>query len=219
MSTIYAGLAKPMSVRHKVVPPTVFIVDDDISVRESLESLIRHEGFDVKSFVSATSFLAHPNVLNRGCMLLDISLPGLTGLELQKALAVERPAMPIIFITGHDDAPTIVKAMKGGAVEFLTKPFDDEALLEAIRAAVERSEMLVRRESRKSLITGRYGELTRREKEVFGLIAEGLLNREIGDELGISEITVKTHRGQVMRKMAAESFAELVRMAGEIGMV
>lgn len=219
MSTIYTGLAKPMSVRPDVVPPTVFIVDDDISVRESLESLIRHEGFDVKSFVSATSFLAHPNVLSRGCMLLDIALPGLTGLELQKALTVERPAMPIIFITGHDDAPTIVKAMKGGAVEFLTKPFDDEALLEAIRAAVERSEMLVRRESRKSLITGRYGELTRREKEVLSLIAEGLLNREIGDELGISEITVKTHRGQVMRKMEAESFAELVRMAGEIGMV
>jgi FixJ family two-component response regulator len=215
MNAQYADSQNSRMSRVNVSSPTVFIVDDDISVRESVESLLRHEGFTVASFVSAGSFLEHPEVPGPSCLLLDIALPGLTGLELQKSLAVERQAMPIIFITGREDAPTIVQAMKAGAVEFLTKPFRDDTLLDAIRAAIERSEVLVLRERRKAAIRGRYGDLTRREREVLSLITQGLLNREIGDELGISEITVKAHRGQVMRKMEAESLAELIHMVGD----
>ncbi|MGF6505854.1 response regulator transcription factor [Paraburkholderia sp. 32] len=214
---VYADSATPILSRPQIHPPTVFIVDDDVSIRESLESLIRHEGFDVKSFVSGNSFLEHPNVLGPGCMLLDVSLPGLNGLELQKSLVVERPAMPIIFITAREDPPTIVQAMKAGAVEFLTKPFNDDTLLDAIRAAIQRSELLVRSEARKLAVQRRYDELTRREREVLSLIVEGLLNREIGEELNISEITVKAHRGRVMRKMEALSLAELVHLAAEVG--
>jgi FixJ family two-component response regulator len=217
ISTLYADSQKSMPLRAKAVPPAVFIVDDDVSVRESIESLLRHEGFDVKSFVCAHSFLDHAHDLAPSCLLLDISLPGLTGLELQKSLAVDRPAMPIIFITGHEDARTIVQAMKAGAVEFLTKPFDDDILLDAIRAAVDRSETLVRQERYKADIRRKYKELTRREREVMSLILEGFLNREIGEELGISEITVKAHRGQVMRKMEADSLADLIHMASNGG--
>ncbi|WP_109477047.1 response regulator [Paraburkholderia sp. C35] len=215
MSTLYADTRNVTLSRATIPSPMVFIVDDDISVRESVESLLRHEGFAVESFVTASAFLEHPVTSGPSCILLDITLPGVTGLELQKSLAVERQAMPIIFITGREDAPTIVQAMKAGAVEFLTKPFRDDALLDAIRAAIERSEGLVLRERRKTAIRERYGDLTRREREVLSLITQGLLNREIGDELGISEITVKAHRGQVMRKMEAESLAELIHMVGD----
>lgn len=214
---VCADNRQTMALRPKVLPPTVFIVDDDISIRESIELLLGHEGFEVKSFVSASSFLEHTHEVGPSCMLLDIALPGVTGLELQKSLAVDRPAMPIIFITGREDAPTIVQAMKAGAVEFLTKPFDDDALLDAIHAAIERSEMLVRRERHRQEIRRRYSELTPREREVLSLITEGFLNREIGVELGISEITVKAHRGQVMRKMEAESLAELIHMVSDGG--
>lgn len=215
MSTLCVESQNSRFARASVSSPMVFIVDDDISVRESVESLLRHEGFEVESFVSASAFLEHPIPPGPSCILLDIALPGLTGLELQKSLAVERQAMPIIFITGREDAPTIVQAMKAGAVEFLTKPFRDDALLDAIRAAIERSEVLVLRERRKAAIRQRYNDLTRREREVLSLITQGLLNREIGDELGISEITVKAHRGQVMRKMEAESLAELIHMVSD----
>ena len=215
MNAQYADGRSLALSRVKVSSPMIFIVDDDISVRESVESLLRHEGFAVESFVSANSFLEHPMAQGPSCLLLDITLPGLTGLELQKSLAVDRQAMPIIFLTGREDAPTIVQAMKAGAVEFLTKPFRDDALLDAIRDAIERSEVLVRRERRKAASRERYGDLTRREREVLYLITQGLLNREIGDELGISEITVKAHRGQVMRKMEAESLAELIHMVGD----
>ncbi|MFM0439437.1 response regulator [Paraburkholderia strydomiana] len=215
MSSAYSVMQRPIHARQKAPSPTVFVVDDDISVRESLESLIQHEGIDVKTFVSAASFLEHPSSAGPTCLLLDVSMPGLTGLELQKSLIVDRPAMPIIFVTGREDARTVVQAMKAGAIEFLTKPFDDEALLMAVRGAIERSVSLLRKEHRKAEINSRYNALTRREREVYVLIVEGLLNREIGHELGISEITVKAHRGQVMRKMEAESFAELVRLAGE----
>jgi FixJ family two-component response regulator len=216
MSTQFVGDLMPMSSPHHVPVPTVFIVDDDISVREALELLVRHEGFEAKSFVSADAFLAHEHELGPCCLLLDIALPGLTGLELQKTLAIERPAMPIVFITGREDPPTIVKAMKAGAVEFLTKPFNDDALREAVRSALERSVDLVRHERFRITVRQRYDELTRREREVLALIVEGFLNREIAVELGISEITVKAHRGQVMRKMGADSLANLIQMTGQV---
>ncbi|MGF6767934.1 FixJ family two-component response regulator [Paraburkholderia sp. GAS199] len=217
MNMANADVKSEISTLAKPSLATVFILDDDVSVRESIESLLDNEGFEVKSFDSASAFLAYPNTPKPGCLLLDIALPGLTGLELQKMLAFDRPAMPIIFITGRDDAPTIVQAMKAGAVEFLTKPFDDIQLLDAIRSAIERSESLVRQEWLKMAIRKKYGELTRREREVLLFILKGFLNREIGEEMGISEITVKAHRGQVMRKMNAASLAELIHMAIEIG--
>jgi FixJ family two-component response regulator len=218
MNTLCVDDQRPMLHRSKTSPATVFIVDDDISVRESVESLLRHEGFAVKSFVCANTFLEHEDSPGPSCLLLDIALPGLTGLELQRSLVTDRPTMPIIFVTGREDAPTIVQAMKAGAVEFLTKPFNDDALLDAIRSAIERSEVLVSRERRKADIQQKYDGLTRREREVLSRILAGFLNREIGEELGISEITVKAHRGQVMRKMEAESLAELIHMTGELGL-
>ncbi|WP_233839086.1 response regulator transcription factor [Paraburkholderia sp. ZP32-5] len=217
MNALPANTAYAVAHRAVGAPATVFVVDDDVSIRESVEALIRHEGFDVRSFVSANAFLGYPPTHGPGCLILDIQLPGLTGLELQQSLVIDRPAMPIIFITGQDDTRTVVTAMKAGAVEFLAKPFDDDMLLGAVRAAIARSETLVIRETHKSILKTRYGRLTRRERDVFPLIAEGFLNREIGEQLGISEITVKAHRGQLMRKMEAESFAELLRMAEAVG--
>ena len=196
--------------------PIVFVVDDDISVRESLELLLRHEGLDVETFVSAQDFLSHPCATVPSCLVLDLSLPGLNGLELQKRVAVERHEMPIIFITGHGDIPTTVQAMKAGAVEFLTKPFGDEVLLNAIRNALERSRILVDREAEIGALKARYAYLTPREQEVMALVVSGLANKQVGSELGISEITVKAHRGSMMRKMKAESLAELVRMAARL---
>jgi FixJ family two-component response regulator len=196
--------------------PIVFVVDDDISVRESLELLIRSEGWEPETFASAQEFLARPRALVPSCLVLDVSLPGLNGLELQKRVAVERPDMPIIFITGYGDVPMTVQAMKAGAVEFLTKPFSDDVLLSAIRNAIERSQIALGHEAEIRALRDRYDSLTRREREVMALVASGLLNKQVGGELGISEITVKAHRGQVMQKMKADSFAELVKMAARL---
>src|SRR5271163_4150519 len=197
-------------------PPIVFVVDDDISVRESLEALIRFEGLEVQTFSSAQEFLAHPRTSTPGCMVLDVSLPGLNGLELQKRVSIEQRDMPIIFITGHGDIPMTVQAMKAGAVEFLTKPFADDVLLTAIRAALERSRVALSLEAEMRVLRDRYALLSQRERQVMALVVSGLLNKQIGGELGISEITVKAHRGKVMQKMKANSLADLVKMAAKL---
>jgi FixJ family two-component response regulator len=194
----------------------VFVVDDDISVRESLDLLIRNAGWQPETFASAADFLARPRTDVPSCLLLDVTLPGLTGLELQRQIA-ERSDLPIIFITGYGDVPTSVTAMKAGAIEFLTKPFKDDVLLEAIRGGLERSRAALRRQSEMLVLRGRYDSLTRREREVMTLIVAGLLNKQVGGELGISEITVKAHRGQLMRKMKADSLPALVTMAARLG--
>jgi FixJ family two-component response regulator len=193
------------------------VVDDDVSVREALESLIRCEGWEPQTFASALEFLARPRALVPSCLVLDISLPGLNGLDLQKQVAVERPDVPIIFITGHGDVPKTVQAMKAGAVEFLTKPFSDDVLLNAIRQAVERSESALGRAAEMQIPRDRYASLTSREREVMALVASGLLNKQVGAELGISEVTVKAHRGRMMQKMKADSLADLVNMAARLG--
>jgi FixJ family two-component response regulator len=198
------------------VSPIVFVVDDDISVRESLELLIQNEGWQPKTFASAQEFLDSARAAVPSCLVLDVSLPGLDGLELQKRLAVQRTDIPIIFITGHGDIPKTVQAMKRGAVEFLTKPFNDEVLLTAIRQALERSRLALAYETEMQELRGRYASLTPREREVMTLVVSGLLNKQVGGELGISEITVKAHRGQVMQKMKANSLADLVKMAGRL---
>jgi len=196
--------------------PIVFVVDDDISVRESLQLLIECEGWHPETFASAQEFLDRPRSLVPSCLVLDVSLPGLNGLDVQKRVAVERPDMPIIFITGYGDVPTTVRAMKAGAVEFLTKPFSDDALLNAIRQAVERSRVALGREAETQALRNCYGSLTHRERQVMALVVSGLLNKQVGGELGISEITVKAHRGKVMQKMKADSLAELVKMGARL---
>ncbi len=196
--------------------PIVFVVDDDISVRESLELLIQHEGVRVETFTSAREFLDRPGISVPSCLVLDLSLPGLNGLELQKRVAAERPDIPIIFITGHGDIPATVQAMKAGAVEFLTKPISDEALMKAIRSSLERSKALLGRDEEHRILRARYARLTPREREVMGLVVTGLLNKQVASELGISEITVKAHRGSMMRKMEADSLAELVNLAARL---
>jgi FixJ family two-component response regulator len=196
--------------------PIVFVVDDDVSVRESLESLIRFAGWEPETFASAQEFLARPRVLVPSCLILDVALPDLSGLDLQKRIAVDRIDMPIIFITGYGDVPMTVQAMKAGAVEFLTKPFRDDVLLSAIRNAIERSQTALRHEAEIRALRDCYASLSRREREVMALVVSGLLNKQVGGELGISEITVKAHRGRVMRKMKAGSLADLVNMAARL---
>jgi FixJ family two-component response regulator len=196
--------------------PIVFVVDDDVSVRESLELLIRCTGWQAETFSSANDFLARPRTFVPSCLVLDVSLPGLNGLALQKCIAAERPDMPIIFITGYGDVPTTVQAMKAGAVEFLTRPFSDNVLLNAIQQALERSNNALSRDAEMREIRKSYGLLTRREREVMALVVAGLLNKQVGSELGISEITVKAHRGKVMQKMRADSLADLVKIAARL---
>jgi FixJ family two-component response regulator len=196
--------------------PIVFVVDDDISVRESLELLIRNGGWQVETFESAQEFLTRPRTFVPSCLVLDVSMPGLNGLDLQKKVATERSDMPIIFMTGHGDVPMSVKAMKAGAVEFLTKPFNDVVMLTAISQALERSRATLGRETETQMIRDCYSSLTRRERQVMALVVSGLLNKQVGSELGISEITVKAHRGKVMEKMKANSLADLVKMAARL---
>ena len=198
------------------VTPVVYVVDDDVSVRKSLELLIQNAGWRPETCESAQEFLSRLHVLVPSCLVLDISLPGLNGLDLQKRVAVDRPDIPIIFITGHGDVPITVQAMKAGAVEFLTKPFDDGALLSAIRDALERSRVALDQESEIRGLRQCYASLSHREQEVMTLVVRGLLNKQVGFELGISEITVKAHRGKLMRKMNARSLAALVNMAARL---
>jgi FixJ family two-component response regulator len=198
--------------------PTVFVVDDDVSVRESLEGLIASSGWEPRAFASARSFLAAPVAAGPSCLVLDVGLPDLNGLDLQARIAVDRADMPIIFITGYGDIPMSVRAMKAGAAEFLTKPFGDDVLLEAIAAALERSRVAVGERTALEALRDRYAALSPREREVMSLVVAGLLNKQVGGELGISEITVKAHRGRVMEKMQADSFADLVKMSAKLGL-
>ena len=197
--------------------PIVFVVDDDISIRESLQGLVRSLGWRAETFASAGEFLARPPVLAPSCLVLDVGLPDISGLDLQPRVAADRAYLPIIFVSGHRDVPMTVRAMKGGAVEFLTKPFDDSAVVRTIREAIERSRSLIGDEAERQALRDRYAQLSPREREVMAGVVAGLLNKQVGAELGISEITVKEHRGKVMRKMKADSLAELVRMAVRLG--
>jgi FixJ family two-component response regulator len=200
------------------VAQVVFVVDPDAAMRESLERLLRCEGWHPETFASAEEFLSHPIELAPGCLILDESLPGLSGLELQKRSAAKCPHVSTVFLSVKSDIPTTVEAMKAGAIEFLLKPFQPEGLLCAIREALERSRVVIAREKQKRAIQNCYTSLSLRERQVMMLVSSGLLNKEVGCELGISEITVKAHRGQVMRKMRAASLADLVKMAGKLGM-
>ena len=217
---MYATTSEPRSTAMlgstRNTMPTVFIVDDDISVRESLESLIAEAGWRPEVFASAQEFLARPCSPQPGCLVLDLSLPDLNGLELQERIA-DRSSLPIIFITGHGDIPSTVRAMKAGAVEFLTKPFGPDVLLTAIRGAIERSRASLDDEADLQTLRSRYQSLSAREREVMGLVVLGKMNKRVGGELGISEVTVKAHRGRMMRMMRAKSLAELVNMAARMG--
>jgi FixJ family two-component response regulator len=216
MNSAMAPHHGPKSSPMSPATPIVFVVDDDVSVRESLELLIRCAGWQPELFASAQEFLVRPRVLVPSCLVLDVSLPDLNGLDVQKRIASDRIEMPIIFITGHGDIPMSVQAMKAGAAEFLTKPFGDDVLLSAIRNALERSQTTLGREAEMRALRDGYASLTAREQQVMALVVSGLLNKQVGGELNISEITVKAHRGKVMQKMKANSLADLVRMAARL---
>jgi len=208
-----------MSLSAKLQPtPIVFVVDDDPSVRRSLESLIDSAGWRSETFASAREFLSCPRALAPSCLVLDVTLPDFSGLELQRRLAPDRMDMPIIFISGYGDVPMTVQAMKAGAIEFLTKPLGGDALLSAIRHAIDRSCAALDHEEAMRSLRERHALLSRREREVLALVVSGLLNKQVGAELGISEITVKAHRGQVMRKMKATSLPDLVNMVARLGL-
>jgi FixJ family two-component response regulator len=209
----------PSRTSHASVDtPVVFVVDDDISMRESLEVLIQASGWQAETFASGQDFLDRPRASVPSCLILDVGLPDFNGLDLQKRVAVDRSDMPIIFITGYCDVPTSVQAMKAGAIEFLTKPFGDDALLGTIRDALELSRRALEHDAYTRALRERYASLTPREREVMVLVVSGLLNKQVGGELGISEITVKAHRGQVMRKMKADSLPALVNMVSRLGL-
>jgi FixJ family two-component response regulator len=198
--------------------PIVFIVHDDVSVRESLELMLEGEGWQPETYASARDFLARPRPSVPSCLILDVTLPDVSGLDLQRRVAADRPDMPVIFITGHGDIPTSVRAMKAGAIEFLTKPFGEGAVLDAIRQALERSQSVLEHNAKLKAVRDSYASLTPREREVMVLVASGLPNKQVGGELGISEITVKAHRGHVMRKMQADSLPALVKMVAALGL-
>jgi FixJ family two-component response regulator len=199
-------------------PAVVFVVDDDPSMRRSLETLLRSVGLDVRLFSSAQEFMQAARPDSPGCIVLDVRLPGMSGLAFQEELAKTGVALPVIFLTGHGDVPMTVRAMKAGAAEFLTKPFDDQVLLDAIHAAIERDRARRRDAASLATLTARYRQLTERERQVMKLVVAGRVNKQIAAELGLSVVTVKVHRGQVMRKMRAKSVAELVRMADRLGL-
>jgi FixJ family two-component response regulator len=200
------------------IKPLVFIVDDDVSVRESLELLIRHEGWQPETFSTADDFLKRLPALVPSCLILDVSLPGISGLELQSRISEDRLAMPIIFITGHGDIPMTVRAMKAGAIEFLTKPLTDVALVAAVKQALEYSRTALADQRVMLELQANYSSLSPRERDVMALVVTGRLNKQVGAELGISEITVKAHRGRVMQKMKADSLADLVQIATKLGL-
>jgi FixJ family two-component response regulator len=205
-------------VRTVRAAPIVFVVDDDVSVRESLEPLILSHGFDVATFGTAEEFLLRPCPMVPSCLILDIRLPDLSGFEVQGRFAAQRQRMPIVFITGYGDVPTTVRAMKAGALEVLTKPLREDLLVGAIKEAIDRSNRALIQESEARSLRERYALLSQREREVMTLVVQGLLNKQVGAELGISEITVKAHRGRAMHKMNARSFAELISMAGRLSL-
>jgi FixJ family two-component response regulator len=216
MSTLYPPVHGSRSSSPLLAGPTVYVVDDDISVRESLDELIRWAGWRPAVFGSAEEFLSHPRVPSPSCLVLDVTLPELNGLELQRRIAADLNNMPIIFITGYGDVATAVQAMKAGAAEFLTKPFNDEVLLRSIRQALERSRAVLGEQERIRAIREAYVSLSLRERQVMELVVRGLLNKQIGGELSISEVTVKAHRGRAMRKMRADSLVDLVNMAAAL---
>lgn len=197
--------------------PVVFIVDDDVSVREAVAPLVGSAGWRAETFATAETFLAHPPVDVPNCLVLDVNLPDLSGLDLQELIAQDRASTPIIFITGYGDVPMTVRAMKAGAAEFLTKPFAADVLLEAIARAIDRSRAALARDGEMVLLKQKYASLSRREQEVMTLVVSGLLNKQVGGKLGISEITVKAHRARMVRKMGAGSLAHLVTIARQLG--